>query len=546
VRIVALLFAAAVFVWAAGDPVAARLAHEARKAQDAGQVVRAYLLFAEAAARDPHTVSYAVRRDSMKSLADLMTRANIANVDISADVKQAEADAARNTPEDNEKWQGLPDISREDLRAAAALQPPPQIQVSAAVHDFDLRADDKSVISQVARAWGIEAVFDPSFETRPNIRLSLTVVDFRTAMDALTAATGTFVFAISPHQIFVARDSEIKRNEFEPEIALSVHLPNAVDPKDIVEAANAVRAAVAARGVIAWDSAGNQVIIRDHVTRAQAARSLLEALLLPRAQVSFQVQLMTVDSDVMYQYGVSWQTSYQFLPLGLLSRYKNLNVASAVTGVFLPFGGGATLFGIGLADASLLASYSQSHSRIFYDATVVVGDGQSATLHVGDKYPIPTSLYSGASQSSGAAAYNPIGQVTQEDLGLTLKILPHVHGDGDIALSLEATFETLGTIVLNSVPSVNERGFKGDLTVEEGEWAIVAGMEQDSRTVSKNGFPGLSELAGLSALFTQTTRDHSTSDTLVVIKPTITRLPMSAEISPQFLLGPQRGARVLL
>jgi general secretion pathway protein D len=176
----------------------------------------------------------------------------------------------------------------------------------------------------------------------------------------------------------------------------------------------------------------------------------------------------------------------------------------------------------------------------------VVADGQSATLHVGDKYPIPTSLYSGASQSTGPAAYNPIGQVTQEDLGLTIKILPHVHGDGDIDLALEANFETLGNIVLNSVPSVNERGFKGELTVEEGEWAIVAGMEQDSRSVTKSGIPGLSDIPGLGALFTQTTRDHSTSNTLVVIKPTITRLPMSAEISPQFLLGSQRGARVLL
>jgi hypothetical protein len=36
------------------------------------------------------------------------------------------------------------------------------------------------------------------------------------------------------------------------------------------------------------------------------------------------------------------------------------------------------------------------------------------------------------------------------------------------------------------------------------------------------------------------------SDTLLVIKPTITRLPMSAQISPQYFLGPERGERVLL
>jgi len=32
----------------------------------------------------------------------------------------------------------------------------------------------------------------------------------------------------------------------------------------------------------------------------------------------------------------------------------------------------------------------------------------------------------------------------------------------------------------------------------------------------------------------------------VVIKPTITRLPMSDTVTPQYLLGPVRGERVIL
>jgi type II secretory pathway component GspD/PulD (secretin) len=230
-----------------------------------------------------------------------------------------------------------------------------------------------------------------------------------------------------------------------------------------------------------------------------------------------------------------------------LSQLSQVNFPSIPNGtIFLPFGGGASLFGLSLADASLFANYSSSKSRVLFDATVVVGDGQTATLHVGDKYPIPTSLYSGAAQSNGAAAYNPIGQVTQEDLGLTLKMGPHVRGDGSIALNLEAAYQALGAIVLNTVPSINERSLKGALTLEEGQWAIVGGMQQDAHTVTRSGFPGLSEIRGLGALFTQTTREHTKSDLLILIKPTVTRLPMSSEISPQFLLGPQRGARVLL
>lgn len=549
----AVLFAAAAFTLYAGDPVAARLARDARKAQDQGQVVRAYMLFSEAAARDPQVKIYAVQRDAMKPLADLMTKANVVPAtlpaEVAADVKKAEsAGAAQAFPGvEDAAENGLPSISRADLLAAAELLPPPSIQVSAAVHDFDLHADAKSLITEVARAWGVEAVFDPDFVDKADIHFVLTGVNFRGAMDGLTAATGTFLFAVDPHRIFLANDSELKRNEFEPEIALAVALPQAMDPKEMTEAANAVRTLLAARGVIAFDSDQRRLVVRDHITRALATRALLETLLLPKPQVRFEIQLISVDTDVRYQYGVTWQNTFQLTPLGAIAKLNVASLQSIASGtVFFPFGGGATLFGLSMTDANLFATYSKSKSRVLYDAMVLVADGQAASLHVGDKYPIPTSTYAGAAQSTGPAAYNPIGQVTQEDLGLKLKLGPHIHGDGRIGLDLEASYETLGSIVLDSVPSVNERALKGAITLEEGQWAIIGGLEGDTKSVSRSGIAGLSSLPGLGELFTQTTREHITSKVLVVIKPTITRLPMSAEISPQFLLGPQHGSRVIL
>lgn len=551
---VVLLLAATMRLSAGSDPVAARLAREARKAQDTGQVVRAYLLFTEAAARDPHTVSYAVQRDAMKPLADLMTKADIVSPklasEVADEVKKAEADSsstANNQPgAEDQPSSGLPEISRQELREAAALHPPPQLLVAAETHDIDLRGDTKTIATQVARLWGVDIVFDPDLEPKPNLHLVVTGADFRTAMDALTAATDTFLFPLAPHRIFVATDTEIKRSEFEPEIALAVPLPDAMDSKEVVEAANAVRQLVGARGVIAWDSVANRIIIRDHVIRARAMRSLLQALLLPRAQASFEIQLIELDSDVHYQYGISWQTTYQFIALGLAAEL-NATIQGITSGTtFLPFGGGLTLFGVSLADATVFANYNKSKSRVLFDSTVVVADGQTATLHVGDQYPIPTTLYSGASLTTGPAAYNPIGQVTQADLGLKLKLGPHIHGDGSVGLDLEAGYQTLGTIVLNTVPSINTRELKGAVTLAEGQWAIIGGMESDTRSETHTGFPGLGSVPGLQSIFTQTTRDHSKSQILVVIKPTITRLPMTADISPQFLLGPQHGSRVLL
>ena len=519
--------------WAAADPAAARLAQQARRARDAGQIVRAYLLYGEAAARDPQNSSYRANRDALEPAAKLLAKANVETApDIAADIQAAERTRGNAEPPielaSERVWESL-------------LQPLPSIEVNTARHDFDIRGDEKAVLEQVSSAYGIRAVLDPELKPETNIRFQVSQADFRTAMEALTAATGTFVFPVSQRAIFFARDTEQKREQLEPTTLLTFALPNALGQKDLVEAANAVRGLMNIRA-IGWDAETRMVLVRDRMTRARVARSLLEALLLPKAQVSFEVQFLTFDSDISYQYGVSLQTAYQLIDFGHVGGFKS--VLPTLTGNFLRFGGGATIVGVGLTDATLFATYSKSTSKVLFDATVLVSDGQTANFHVGDKYPIPQTIYTGSQQSS--SIYNPIGQVTLEDLGLVLKLTPRVNGDGDVSLDVEAAYKALGTQTFNTIPSIAEREFKGTVTLARGQWAVLTGIDQDIFSKTRTALAGLGQIPALGQIFTEHTSDSQRSNTLLLIKPTITTLPMSATISPQYLLGPVRGERVLL
>lgn len=522
---------------AADDPVAARLAKQARKAQDHGQLVRAYLLYAEAAARDPKNTEYRVQRDAIAPLAKLLTKAYIEAPDISADIAAAEKEAPGTEPP--VELASLSEWERE-----GKLQPLPRVEENGSLHDFNLRADEKDLLQRVTSAYGVQALWEPQLERHLNIHFEVSQADFRTALEALTAATHTFVFPVTNKVVFFVTDTETKRTEYEPNILLTFPLPDALGEKDLIEAANAVRSVLGLR-TVGWDSASRVVMIRDHVTRARVARSLLEAVLLPRAQVSFDVQVLAVNSDRSYHYGAALQTSYQLINFGHPFGFQTILPTIMNAANFFTFGGGATLFGVGLTDATLFATYSGSFTRSLYDATVVVGDGGTASFHVGDKYPIPQNLYTGFQQST-PSIYNPIGEITMEDLGLILKMTPRVGGDGQVSLDIEADFKTLGTQTFNTVPAISERQFKGTVTVGQGQWAVLAGMDETTRTVTRNGLIGLSQIPWLNQVLSENTRDTQTSNTLLVIKPTITRLPMSAEISPQYLLGTRRGERVLL
>ena len=411
------------------------------------------------------------------------------------------------------------------------------------MHDFDLRGEAKSVLHQVAAAYGVQSIEDKDLKPGAPIHFELSQADFHTAMEAVTDATDTFVFAATNKTVYFAPNTQIKRQQLEPVVVLTFPLQEALTERDLIEAANAVRGLLSLR-TVGWDSVNRMVMVRDRINRARIARSLLEALLLPRAQVSFEVEFLTLDTDRSYHYGASLQTAFQIMDFGNIGGIKNILQSPLNATNFLPWGKGATLFGVGLADAMAFASYSKSFAEVIYDATVVVADRQTVTFHVGDQYPIPTSLYTGFQQGL-PSIYNPAPQISMEDLGLVLKMIPHVSGNESIDLELESDFKSLGTLTLNTVPSVAERSFKGNVNIRVGQWAIIAGLNSTSATVSRDGLAGLVQLPGLKQVLSENTRDNQTSDTLVVIKPTLTRLPMSDLISPQYLLGPLHGERVL-
>jgi len=518
--------------------VAVRLAERAELARKAGEAVRAYLLYNAAANRYPDNPSYRENANVLAPVANLLQSSRLEKPDISADLKAARMESLGGD-DPSVKAIGA------DWRLDNSLAGLPHIKASTERHNFDLRGDASTLIQQVTSVYGVRAINDPGLPKTGNITFRMTDVDFKTAMDGLTDVTNTFVFPVAPQVLFFAEDTEAKRNELEPNIVLTVSLPESLTEKDLIEAANGVRSVLNLKS-FGWDAATRTVMIRDRFTRAHLAKSLLESLLIPHAQISLELQFVSLDNSVSYEWGITPQTTFQIVsPLQRLFNFKT-TLPTLVSGAeYIAFGGGAGTFGIGITSAQLLATYSKSITNVSYDATVVVADGQTANLHVGEKYPIPTALYSGASQTAGSI-YNPIGSVTQEELGLLLKVTPHVKGDGEVGMDIEADYKTLGTQTIDTVPSVAERKFTGTVTLLPDEWAVIAGLDQSSKTRSRDGLAGLSSVPLLNQLVSDNNRSDTTSRTLIVLNPFIQRLPMSEAITPQFLVGPIRGVRVLL
>jgi hypothetical protein len=504
--------------WAAE---ASELYKQGRKAEKAGHMARAYLLYSQAAALEPNNHLYWSRTLALQTQASLEAKVN---------PKSAEA-----LPDsDEEEPAPPPQATPEDLAEAQKPLPPTSLDGRPLRMDFTLKGNAKTLFEAVAHAYGLDCVFDGDYQATQTIRFQMDQADYREALHALEAATGSFIVPLSSKLFLVVKDTPQKRKEEEPYAAIIVPLPEPTSTQDLTAMITAVQQACGIQKV-AWDSQKNVVVMRDAVSKVLPARRLFEDLLHPRAQILFDMEFLEVDRSKMIKFGLALPNSF---PLVSFSDFLHSapSIASNLSGI-LAFGGGESLIGLGIADAQLIATLSRSNSKILVQATARALDGQPATMHIGQQYPVLTAGYYGPASFSGPGAYTPPPSFTFEDLGFSLKATPHVHGTEEVTLSIEAEFKVLAGAALNGIPVINNRSLKSDVRLKMGEWAVVSGLmqAQDARTIA--GIAGLANIPLLGPLTRTTNKTEESQDVLILLRPTLITLPPSEYVTHEFRMG---------
>jgi type II secretory pathway component GspD/PulD (secretin) len=350
----------------------------------------------------------------------------------------------------------------------------------------------------------------------------------------MEAATASFVVPVTKKVFLVARDTQQKRQEVEPSVSITVDLPEPTNQQDFTGVITSVQQSLGIEKV-AFDTTQHMVLMRDRISKIIPARLLFEDLLRPRAQIMLEVEFLEISRNDMLTWGLNLPNSFPLQPL--TTSWGNVpNIASGLAGM-LAFGGGKSMVGIGIVDPSLVASLSHSTGTVLLKAQAGGLDGQPVTLHVGDRYPIMTSGYFGPASYSGAGSYSPPPSFTFEDLGLTIKGTPNVHGTEEVSLEIDAEFKVLAGQALNGIPVIASRVMKTKVRLKFGEWAVVGGLLDNSEARTIAGLAGVTRIPVLSALVNKHTRQKDASEVLVLIRPRLITLPPGAEPVHAFWLG---------
>jgi general secretion pathway protein D len=509
----------------AEEPSAEQLYAQGRKAEKAGHMAQAYLFYSEAAAKDPQNLTYWQRSQAVRSRAAL-----------EAKPQPPPAASAGEEPDDTLLAQQRFDTpTARDLADARKPLPPSELKAQFGTKNFDLRGSAQTLFETVSKAFGLDCVFDSDYQAGNAIRFQVEEMDYRMALHALEAATGSFIVPLTSTLFMVAKDTAQKRAELEPSVAVEVHLPEPTSAQDFTALITAVQQSMAIEKV-SWDTQNNIVVMRDRISKVLPARAMLEELMRPRAQVMVEMKFLQVSRNDLVTYGIDFPTLFS---LTTLTTWMNnqIQIPKNAAGL-LRFGGGQSLMAIGILNPALVARMSESSGRLLLSSQLRSIDGQAATLHVGERYPILNSGYFGPSNFTGTGTvYTPPPSFTYEDLGLSLKLTPAVHGADDVTLDVDAQFKVLTGASVDGIPVIANRSVQSRANMRMGQWAAVTGLVNTSEARTLAGLAGLSRIPGLGPLTSTRDRNRSNDQVLILMRPWLLGLPPGEAATHTFRVG---------
>jgi len=414
-RLIAAL--AAALCLSAAEPPGEQFGKEAEKAEREGRIVEAYLLYVKAATAEPRNPIYWTKASALRTPATLMSKQRLPILGVTGSLP---------TPDPNV----VGSLTRSQLDDIERMQAVPRLRPIPGVRSFTLRADPKALFEQVAAAYGYTVIFDKDYNaSQPPVRFHIGDTDYIGALHALEAATNSFIVPLSDRVMLVAPDTTQKRQELEPNEAVGIPIPNRTSVHEAQELTMMVQQALEIRRV-SLDPVKRMIYIRDRASKVELARAILAQLGGGKAQVATEVEFISVGKTSSLNFGLTLPTQFPLVNFGSVLNSKPSIPAGFMR--FLTFAGGKTFLGIGVTDAALFATASRSDASSMLRSQLTASDGQPATLHVGDKYPIQTGAYLGSGGLiTGGTTYAVISTASYADVLTTA-----VSSNGSMSLAI--------------------------------------------------------------------------------------------------------------
>ncbi len=285
------------------------------------------------------------------------------------------------------------------------------------------------------------------------------------------------------------------------------------------------------------DEGLNALVIRAEPSTMNEIKDVVAQLDVRRAQVLIEAAIVEITGSVEDRVGVqmalanidaiegngSSSTPLTTTNFGDAGGSLSAMIAGIASGTSLPIASGLTLGGVGSAGSGndfaflIQALESTSNANLLSTPSIMTLDNQEAEIIVGQNVPFVTGTSSSTSNS------NPFTTIKRQDIGTTLRVVPHVQDGKFVRLEVEQSTESVEKTAVEGQADLitNKRSIKTQILAENGEIIMLGGLIREVIEESQSKVPFLGDIPIIGWLFRSSGERHVKQNLLVFLKPTI-------------------------
>ncbi len=287
-----------------------------------------------------------------------------------------------------------------------------------------------------------------------------------------------------------------------------------------------------AAAVIANPEAGVLSIRATSRQHEKIQEFLDQVLVNAKRQVLIEATIAEVQLNNQYQQGIDWSLVRRGSAGFSLNQSVQGTSAAGVNSSLLVLNYAAS--GVGLT-LRLLESFG--NVRVLSSPKISVLNNQTAILKVVDNRVYFTVKAETTAVANAGAVTTFTTTPSIVPIGFVMNVTPQISDTDTVLLNLKPTVSRLlgfvndpnpslaSVNVVSRIPEIQTREMESMLKVNSGQIAVMGGLIQDSMSDNEDTVPGLNQVSGIAAFFSNRNRGNTKTELVIFIRPLVVRDP---------------------
>ncbi len=386
----------------------------------------------------------------------------------------------------------------------------------------------RKVLQMIADQNGLNLVL--AGEIDGNVSVKLDKVDLWTALDAVLTASG-YSYHMSDNVVIVgatgadqfgALESKVFRLKYIDAASAKLAVEPRLSPKGKV-----VVLTPAAEGSSESNYQANRMVVTDLSPVLNDIAAVVADIDQPERSVMIECKIIETTLDTKSKLGFLWPSSYSMSINGAAgsSSQSSTTTSAAQNAASYDFNTGDWNWGkLSVAQVQMVLDLLEQdgNSRLLSNPKLTATENHESEIQSATVIPIQT-----INRFTEGASTSDIVSFEDKEVGISLRVTPRISEDGTITLDVHPKVEDIVGFTgptNNQKPITTSRSVRTRISVKSGESVIIGGLIKESDILREQRVPLLGHIPLLGKLlFTNRSKEKSTTDLLILITPTLVK-----------------------